>query len=110
MQNNLHLSFSFFDSARTGVPWLVPVIVLHNNITLAQSKSLIVPKNFIWREDPLKNPELNFLRIRGQCKKINLNSRRGMGIARGETSLRGVSVIDFQSESGTFKLTAVVIE
>ena len=28
----------------------------------------------------------------------------------GEISLRGVSVMDFQSESGTFKLTAVVIE
>ena len=77
-QNNLHLSCSFFDSARTGALWLVPVIVHHNDITFAQSKSFIVPKNIVWPEDPPKNSELNFLRIRGQCKKFNLNSRRGM--------------------------------
>ena len=77
-QNNLRLSFSSSDSARTGDQWLVPVIVQHNNSTPAQSKSLIVPKNFPWPEDPPKNSELNFLGIRGQCKKFNLNSRRGM--------------------------------
>ena len=38
-QNNLHLSFSFFDSARTGVPNPVRAVVYLNYLTPAQTKS-----------------------------------------------------------------------
>ena len=71
MQNNLHLSFSFSDSARTGDHWLVPVIVLHNNSTPAQSKSLIIPKNFVWPEDPQKKLGIEFLALAANSEKFH---------------------------------------
>ena len=84
MQNNLHLSFYFFDSARPGVHWLVFVIVRLVIIVFAQPKSLFFPKNFFWPNYPKKKSGIDFFpnsrpvaKIQFEFTKRDVNRRGG---------------------------------